>query len=139
MAERFSRIFSLCFSAHSTCSTWTAHDLYNDNKSRGREKELFGAFTPWKGSVGQVVAPLYLDAVLGVEVGGAQTGIEAVAQALQQPHSWKQLTFVLNQAGGGSGCFSHLPLQGQPWPREPRPSAPTPLPTFPWLPRFCTL
>lgn len=92
-----------------------------------------------KGGVGQVAAPLYLDAVLGVEVSGAQTGIQAVAQALQQPHSWKQLTFVLNQAGGGSGCFSHLPLQGHTWPREPRPSAPTPLPAFPWLPRFCTL
>lgn len=45
--------------------------------------------------------PRYLDAVLVVVVSGAQTGVEAVAQALQQPHSWEQLALVLNQAEGG--------------------------------------
>lgn len=33
--------------------------------------------------------------MLSVEVCRTQAGIEAVAQALQQPHSWEQLTFVL--------------------------------------------
>lgn len=47
------------------------------------------------------VAPPYLDAVLRVEVSRAQAGVEAVAQALQQPHSGEQLTFVLDQAEGG--------------------------------------
>lgn len=61
---------------------------------RGEQGENSGAV--W----GQVVEPLYLDAMLGVEVCGAQAGVEAVAQTLQQPHGWEQLTFVLKQAAG---------------------------------------
>lgn len=37
--------------------------------------------------------------MLCVEVSSAQAGVEAVAQALQQPHSWEQLTFVLKKGG----------------------------------------
>lgn len=51
----------------------------------------------WAGWVWRVTP--YLDAMLCVEVSGAQTGVEAVAQALQQPHSWEQLTFVLKKGG----------------------------------------
>lgn len=61
-----------------------------------REQREFSG-TAW----GRLWEPLYLDAVLSVEVGGTQTGVETVAQALQQPHSREQLTFVLKQAEGG--------------------------------------
>lgn len=52
------------------------------------------------GLVGQWRVTTYLDPVLSVEVCCTQAGIEAVAQALQQPHSWEQLTFVLKPSRG---------------------------------------
>lgn len=58
-------------------------------------------------------ATTYLDPVLSVEVSRTQTGIEAVAQALQQPHSWEQLTFVLEPGGRRETSES--------WPRKLKP------------------
>lgn len=58
---------------------------------KGKRGASFGARGGWW------EATTYLDPVLSVEVSRTQTGIEAVAQALQQPHSWEQLTFVLEQ------------------------------------------
>lgn len=76
-------------------------DLCNDRKSKGTQNSLVQ-------SRGRLREPRYLDAMLSVEVSSAQAGVEAVAQALQQPHSWEQLTFVLNQAEGGCGCISSV-------------------------------
>lgn len=118
VVENSQGFFLFFFSAYSF-SEWNIHDLYNNNKSRGRGKEFFGAFEPLQGSVGRPWS-LYLDPVLGVEVGGAQTGIEAVAQALQQPHSWEQLTLVLTKQRKVRLCFpaSHF---------KARPSTPPPI------------
>ena len=38
----------------------------------------------------------YIDVVIVVEVGGAHTGVEFVAQLLQRPHARQQLPFLLN-------------------------------------------
>lgn len=68
------------------------HTLLVLRWGKGEKESPLG---PGGGGGGTVGATAYLDPMLSVEVSCPQAGIEAVAQALQQPHSWEQLTLVL--------------------------------------------
>ena len=92
---KITRDFFLSFSVYSTVLHGT-DDSYNDMESRETGRESGCSHISAGGQWG--VTP-YLDAMLCVEVSSAQAGVEAVAQALQQPHSWEQLTFVLKKGG----------------------------------------
>ena len=71
-----------------------------ESRETGRESHVLSHLRVGSGRVGWGGGGTpYLDAMLCVEVSSAQAGIEAVAQALQQPHSWEQLTFVLKKGG----------------------------------------